>query len=455
MSELLLKNCEIVNADGAQYGSILIEDGKIRAILPASDTPSAETTIDLGGRPVIPGVIDSHTHLGNIGPLEPEIKAESRSAAVMGITTVMNFLMNMDSYKDLIPESDRVIEESSMVDVWHHAVIMTDEQFGEMQSYIEDYDIASFKFFMAYKGADALPFLRGIDDGMLLEALQLLAQYPHVVPMVHAENIELVNRTVERVKATGREDLAAWSEARPNIAEEEAQLRAWFFARKANSRLLIVHMSAGNTVEQLAKQRREYPHLYGETCPQYLGLHDHMDLGSFGKCNPPVRDARNAEQLWQGLADGTIDVVGSDHAPWPRAMKEGSLWDAGPGLTSMPSILPVLLSEGVNAGRLTMQQLVRVTSYNAAKIYGLLPTKGIIDVGADADLTVVDLSWKRTYTPANVASSLDWSPFDGIEYTGWPTMTVKNGRVVVERGELVDDTVRGRRLRSNVARTAT
>jgi dihydroorotase-like cyclic amidohydrolase len=291
--------------------------------------------------------------------------------------------------------------------------------------------------------------IRGIDDGMLFEAFQFLAGYPHVLPMVHAENIELVFRAMDRVRATGREDLAAWSEARPEIAEEEAQQRAWFFARRAKARLLIVHMSAGYTAEQLATQRADYPHFYGETCPQYLGLDYSMDLGPFGKCNPPVRGPKNRTALWDGLASGAIDFVGSDHAPWPRESKNGSLWEAGPGLPGMPSILPVLLSEGVNGGRLSMQQLVQVTSYNASKIFGLLPRKGVIAAGADADLTALDMSWKRTFTPEVVGSGVDWSPFEGLEYTGWPTMTVLRGQVAVDRGELVNDSMRGTRIRSN------
>lgn len=447
MEDLLLRNCHIVNAHEESFGSVLVGDGKVQAVLAATDKPEAAQVVDVGGRPVIPGVIDTHTHLGAARALDEDLKTESRSAAVSGVTTVLNFLMEMESYKKLIPAADEDIRKHSLIDVWHHAAIMTDEQFEEIGEYIQEYDIASFKFFMAYKGSEALPMIRGVDDGLLYDAFALLAKYPHVLPMVHAENIELVFRALEKAKSSGREDIAAWAEARPPIAEEEAQQRAWFLARHAGARLLVVHMSAGYTAGQLAKERRSYRGFYGETCPQYLGLDDSMDLGSFGKCNPPIRDRENSAHLWDALADGSIDFVGSDHATWGNDTKECSLWDASPGLPGMPAILPVLLSEGVNGGRLSMQKLVQITSYNAASIFGLLPEKGQIAVGSDADMTVLDMTWRRTFTPELVSSGVSWSPFSGIEYTGWPSMTVIGGRVVADRGEIVDGGGRGKRLR--------
>ena len=450
MSDVLLRNCEIVNADSQFFGSILMSDGKIQAIVGPRDQPQAATVIDVGGRPVIPGVIDTHVHLG-VGPksFAEDCLAESRSAAVTGVTTFMNYLLQMESYKPLIPQIEQDIAANSMVDMWLHAAIMSDEHLGEMVDYVEEFDISSFKFFMAYKGSEAMDFLRGVDDGLLYEALNTLAKYPHVLPMVHAENIELVLRGIDKVRATGRQDLAAWAEARPAIAEEEAQLRAWFLARNAGSKLLVVHMSAGYTAAQLAEQRVNYPFLYGETCPQFLGLDDTMPLGGLGKCNPPVRDRRNAELLWQALENGSIDFVGSDHSTFSREQKANGLWEASPGLPSMPAILPVLLSEGVNRGRLTLQQLVRVTSYNAARIFGMLPRKGRIQVGADADLTVLDLTKTQRFTLEAVASGLDWSPYEGLTFTGWPVMTFLGGRLAASEGAIVDDAIRGQRLRAS------
>jgi dihydropyrimidinase len=446
MSHLLLANCLAVHPHRVTPCSILTEEGKIVALLPPNDRPMADTTIDVRGRPVIPGGIDTHVHLGGRQVFARNCATESRAAVAGGITTLMQFLMQRDSYVPVIPDYERDVIENSLVDIWFHAAIMSEEQLEEIDKYIRDFRITSFKFFMAYKGREARPMLSGVDDGLLLESLRLLSQYPECVAMVHCENMELIERNLRMVEQTGRQDAAAWTEARPAIGEEEAQLRAWFFARTAQARLLVVHMSVGYTADQLRVERRRYPHLYGETCPHYLVLDNSLPIGPRAKVNPPLRDRANAELLWQGLANGALDVVGSDHCVFSRELKGNDLWTAPPGLPGMPLILPVLLSEGVNKGRLTLEQVVQANSYNAARIFGLYPRKGAIDVGADADLVVLDMDREKTVGAEMLGSAVDWTPYEGLRLKGWPLMTIVRGHLVAEDGKVVNDSGHGERI---------
>jgi dihydroorotase-like cyclic amidohydrolase len=184
-----------------------------------------------------------------------------------------------------------------------------------------------------------------------------------------------------------------------------------------------------------------------ETCPHYLVFDKDVDRGVMGKVNPPLRGADHVAALWERLADGTVDVMGSDHCPYTRAAKGSDLWSARPGIPGGSAmILPTLLDRGVQRGRLTIQRVVELTSYNAARLFGLYPRKGALEVGSDADLVIVDLAREVTVDRRALHSVADVSPYEGLTFRGWPEVTVKGGEVVYETGEIVAERPRGRML---------
>jgi dihydropyrimidinase len=184
-----------------------------------------------------------------------------------------------------------------------------------------------------------------------------------------------------------------------------------------------------------------------ETCPHYLAFEKDTDRGVQGKVNPPLRSAAHVEALWQRLTDGTVDVLGSDHCPFTRAVKGTDLWSARAGITGGSAmILPVLLTEGVRHGRLSIQRVVELTSYNAARLFGLYPRKGALEAGSDADLVIVDLDREVKVDLRALNSVVDFSPYEGYTARGWADTTIVGGQVVYEKGGIVAERPGGRYL---------
>jgi dihydroorotase-like cyclic amidohydrolase len=258
--------------------------------------------------------------------------------------------------------------------------------------------------------------------------------------MVHAENMSIIHNLKAKYIADLRTDLRAWTDARPDIAEEEATRRAIWYTKETGSRLYIVHMTIGNGVEWVRHARSIGVDVIAETCPHYLVLtkDDDDKVGRLAKVNPPLRDAESAELLWGGLNSGDVTCLGSDHSTIvPKGDKiKDSIWDAVPGFPGMGMLLPVMLSEGYHKGKISLPQLVKVLCENNAKIYGLYPKKGAIRVGSDADLTLVDLEQERVVTPEYMKSAADWGLYDGWNLKGWPVKTIVRGEVVMDQGEI-------------------
>jgi dihydropyrimidinase len=259
--------------------------------------------------------------------------------------------------------------------------------------------------------------------------------------MVHAENMSIIHNLKARYIEAGRDDLEAWTDARPDLAEEEATRRAIWYCQETGSRLYIVHMTIGRGVQWVRDAQARGIEVIAETCPHYLVLtkRDHDKVGSLGKVNPPLRDERSQELLWEGLRDGTVSCLGSDHSTVvPRSQKvSNSIWDAVPGFPGMGMLLPIMLSEGYHKGRISLEQLAGVLCRNNARVYGIYPRKGAIRVGSDADLALVDLEQERVVTPEYMRSAADWGLYDGWKLKGWPVATIVRGEVVMRDGRIV------------------
>jgi len=445
--DTIIKNCRIVNYDYTFNGSIMIVDGKVSGLAgDGLDLPDAGRIIDAKGRHVIPGVIDPHVHLAQT---EDVLRSETRSAAYGGITTMLP-IWSSPSFKESFEQDRNLIEQNSVIDVGLSLNITAEageRQVGEIGDYARNFGITSIKFQPVYRGKEAGIFgFTGPDAGLVFQGFRNISSvtaegYPGLA-MIHAENAEIIAKFWDEVLRQGKSGLVAWTDARPGFAEEEAMRSAIFLASVAKTSLYIVHMTGcdgGSGVDYLAREKAEGTCVAVETCPHYLTLtKDDPDLGNRGKVNPPLRDKDAIQKLWWGIREGVVDTIGSDHAPNPlKAKQRGDIWSALPGFAGMETLLPILLSEGVNKERINLQKLVEVCSYNTAKVFGLYPRKGAIIPGADADLAIIDLKKRAKVKGESLHSCAGWTPYEGRELTGWPVLTMVRGNVVIEDGEVI------------------
>ncbi len=446
-ADLVIKGGKVVSEHGIREQSIAVKDGKIVAVGEQESMPSAARTIDAGGKHVFPGIIDPHIHLQTFSnKFDINIKTESKSAAIGGVTTIIPTLLNREdnqlSFLEHFPWCKEAVDKYATIDVAFSAVLGSTAQIREIPE-MARLGISSYKFYMAYTQDEASVFgISAMDDGQVLEGLRVIKEvgYPAMM-MVHAENMTIIHKLKGEYIAAGRDDLKAWTDARPDIAEEEATRRAIWYARETGSRLYIVHMTIGRGVQWVREAQAQGVDVIAETCPHYLVLtkYDNDKVGRLGKVNPPLRDLESQEALWEGIRNGAISCVGSDHSTiTPLADKvQKDIWTAVPGFPGSGMLLPIMLSEGYHKGRVSLEKIAWILSTNNARVWGLYPEKGTIQVGSDADFAIVDIDRKMTVSPEYMQSFADWGLYDGWEVTGWPTHTIVRGEVVMENGKIV------------------
>lgn len=438
--DLLVKNCRLVRPDAVIACGVAVRDGRVAALLDPAETVAADRLVDAGGRHVVPGLVDTHVHLGNAGrPFEEDCRTESRAAATGGVTTMLVYAVTRGSYDDVLPDHRRAVEANSLVDMMCHLAIVAPEQIPDIRRYAGRYGVRSFKAFMAYKGREISPSgIQGVTDGELFDFFSQVAGVHGAVALVHCENIELIASTQRPYVEAGRQDTAAWSDSRPIFGELEAIRRALTFAEQAGVHFALPHMGIGSGSEFLREKRHGAARLTVETCPHYLLLDKDRDRGVAGKVNPPLRERAQVDALWDRLVDGTVDVIGSDHCAYTRESRGRDLWTARAGITGGTAmILPVLLSEGVRTRRLPITRLVELTSARPARVFGLYPRKGALEVGSDADLVILDEDRAVRVDPGVLNTASDYTPYDGYVARGWSAMTIVGGRVVYEDGQVV------------------
>ncbi|MFQ5914276.1 MAG: dihydroorotase family protein [Nitrospinota bacterium] len=464
--DTVIKGGLLVRRDGTRRQDIAIKGGKVVAVGEPGTVPDGEEVIDARNLHVIPGVIDPHVHLQLFrNPFDVNVSTETRSCAAGGVTTIIPMLLHREdatrSYRDYTPWAIDVVKKNAMIDVAFSAVLGTEAQIADIPFLVREYGMCSFKYYMAYTEDEARVFgIIAVDDGLLYEGFRqvrdMIAEGYPCLAMVHAENMEIIHREKRRLIAEGRNDLKAWTDARPEFCEEECLRRAFFFIEQLRSRLYVVHLTVGQGVNLVREMHRRGVDIIAETCPHYLTFtkHDHNKIGFLGKVNPPLRDKRDQEQLWKGLQDGTLNNLGSDHSTVvPRQEKEANgIWDAIPGFPMSGCMLPVMLHVGVHSSRLTLERLVELTSYNVARAYGLLPRKGDIAPGYDADIVLVDLEKVRHVTPDVWHSAADWSLYDGWDIKGWPVRTMVRGVTVAKDGEVVGSPKHGQYIPRDIPR---
>ena len=444
----------VIPKEGLFKACIGITQGKVVGIYDTPQGLSAGERIDAKGNYILPGLVEPHVHYGYKGNLAGHFQSETASAALGGITTVIPFYRDIENPTGLyenIPYIKDVAGKNSHVDFSLHLLLITRKQLEKIETYYEEYGITSFKFYMAYKGEDAKSIgLIGneTDDGFLYEAFSGLAQIPGAVACVHAENIEVILSLIKRYKGEGKEGLAVWSKCRPNLTESESVRRAIDFADAAGCPLYFAHISTREALEVVRKSRAKNKRVFAETCPHYLTFTYNDPLGILGKVNPPFRSAEDIAALWEGISDGSIDTIGSDHCPFRREDKRGDIWDAATGFPGSATLLPVLLSEGVHKNRLSLERVAEITAYNSARIFNLFPRKGTIHIGSDADFCVVDMDLTKRVEPKMLHSYSDFSLYEDWNLKGWPVLTIVRGRIVMKDGRIIGPGGNGRFIES-------
>jgi len=444
--DLVVRNGTIATASDIIRCDVGIRDGRIVAM--AEDVGPGTRELDASGKLVLPGGVDSHCHIEQASSsgvmTADDFYTGTVSACFGGTTTVIPFAAQMrgQSLREVVDAYHACAGPKAVIDYAFHLIISdpTPEAMGqELPALIAD-GITSFKVYMTY---DALK----LDDYQMMTVLDEARRLGALV-MVHAENHDVIRWLAEKLLERGHRAPKYHAVAHARVAEGEATSRAIQLAKLTDAPLLIVHVSAEEATDAIRRAQTEGLKIYGETCPQYLFLtaqdldREGMD-GAMFCCSPPPRDAEAQEAIWRGLKNGTFQVFSSDHAPY--RFDETAKLKHGPnahfkqianGVPGLELRLPLLFSEGVRKGRITLNEFVALTATNAAKLYGLFPRKGTIAVGADADFAIWDPDREVTVTYDLLHDAVGYTPYEGRTITGWPVTVVSRGRVVVEDGAL-------------------
>lgn len=446
--DTIIRGGTVATASDTFSCDVGIAGGKITAL--GSDLGTAPEIVDATGLLVLPGGIDSHVHIAQ--PSAPGIMmaddfaSATRSAAFGGNTFVMPFAMQQkgESLRQVVKDYHAKADGQCYIDVSFHLIITdtTESVLGqELPALVAD-GYTSFKVFMTYEGM-------ALSDMEMLNVMSVARETGALV-MVHAENYDAIRFLTDKLEQAGKTAPHFHGTSRPIAVEREATHRAIALSELIDVPIVIVHVSNGQAMEEIERARKRGLKIYGETCPQYLVLteKDMEGLNMEGAkyvCSPPPRDKESQVACWQGLQQGIFSLFSSDHCPFKYDDPHGKLLPKGKtsfrwvpnGIPGIETRLPILFSEGVGKGRITLNEFVALTATNHAKTYGVYPKKGTIAVGSDADIAIWDPKRKEVISQSLMHGGCDYTPYEGISVTGWPVSTMVRGKFVVRDGKLV------------------
>jgi dihydropyrimidinase len=453
--DLVVRGGTVVTAGDTYRADIGIRAGRIATIGEGLD--GAEK-LDADGLLVLPGGVDTHCHIEQLRPGggtdEESFATGSTACLAGGTTTVITFSAQFKGHgiREPLAEYHRRAKQA-MVDYSFHQIITdpSDKVVREEIPEVVASGVRSLKVFLTYEPSH-------LDDRQFLRVLSA-ARRAGALVTVHCENYEAIGWRTEALMADGRgaPKYHAWS--RPKVVEREATYRAIALAELVDQPIQIFHVSCSEVAEEIARAQARGLKVWAETCPQYfvLGAAD-MDRPGFEgakfMCSPSPRDRETSEALWGDVLRGTLDVISSDHSGASYEGEQGKrihgnnapFPDIPNGVPGLASRLPIVFSEGVARGRIDVNHFVRLTATNPAKLFGLYPRKGTIAPGSDADLVLWDAARRVTITNALMQHAIDYTPYEGLQVTGWPVATVKGGRVAMRDGKVQAEPGSGRFL---------
>lgn len=443
MKRLLIKNGLLILPGREVKGDLLVENGKIAGVFESGcAAPEECEVVDAAGKIVLPGLVDTHVHMQDPGPMNyrEDWYTGSCSAASGGITTIVDMPLSIPAVTDRagFENKKKCAEEKSVVDFAFWG--------GFTPNCLENMEELDKLGCVAYKGYMCLCAKEypQITDGYLVEGMRKAAKFGGLIGL-HAENAEAAGFGVDHMDAAGCTDEAMFDEARPWWTEYEAVQRALLFAKVTGARLMICHNTITQGVELLKQAKREGQEVYVESCPHYLIFDKNVlrEKKSFAKCTPPFRSRENVEKMWDYVKDGTIDVIGSDHGPFTDAEKvqNGNFWKEYCGFGCNDAILPAMITEGVHKRGVSWARLAQIMSENAARMFRIFPRKGSLLPGADADIVIVDPEAEWTYdgTKSFSKTKSDKGVYHGYPFRGKVVSTYVRGRRVYDNGKITAD----------------
>lgn len=422
--------------------NIVIDDGKIVKF--TTDVPSCDRKINGAGLVSVPGPIDPHVHYGVYSPINKAAKTESHAAAIGGVTTMMRMLRLGDRFTtDLQPQLD-ASSLSHYIDYTIHASIFTKQHIDEMKYCVKN-GITSFKIYMNLAGEIGHVYMDlppnsvklqetkvDVTDSIVEETVRNAALL-HCPVLVHAEDHESCACGIKTAQEKHQDGLAAWSTSRDPTYEAKAINTVCKYARKYNCTIYFVHIGSKVALEQIRIERQSGTKIYVESCPHYMIL-SHENIHNYlAKVMPPIRTTADNNAVWDAMANEDIDTVGTDHVANKLSLKIGAdVWESLAGFPSIGVAVPILLSEGVNRGRISLQQFTKLTSLNSAKIFSMYPQKGSLECGSDADITMLDMKYEQKVTSELFGGFSDYNVYDGMTLRGWPVKTLVRGNIIAE-----------------------
>ncbi|HDQ13371.1 MAG TPA: hypothetical protein ENN41_00960 [Sediminispirochaeta sp.] len=424
MHDIVIKNGFVIRPEETRVADIGITGERIAEIGPASSL-SGKKTLDAEGMYVLPGVIDPHTHPVYLD----SIQDLSKTAVWGGVTTVIHYAYAKpgQSQLEVIKKWKKEGQETSFIDfALHGGLFEAIKQIEELPDCFKE-GVSSYKMFMSYAKLGWMT-----DDYALTKAMDVIGRLGGMAAL-HAENGMMIDYIQDKMIAEKADMTKEFLTTSPAIAEAEAIFRAVYTGRLMHCPVYIPHISSKEAMEVVSYLKsRSFP-VVAETCPQYLAQtwDELVKLGPLGKVGPAIKHQEDQDYLWQSVQNGLIDTIGSDHAPKPKKLDD-DFFTAPYGTPEVETLLPNLWNEGVNRGRITPNEVARITSENTAKIMGLYPRKGRLAEGSDADIVIFDPSKEWTISRENQHSNADYTIFEGRKVLGKVSSVLSRGGLVID-----------------------
>ncbi|MGI5965728.1 MULTISPECIES: dihydroorotase [Anaerotruncus] len=434
--DLLFQNAVVVSSKSSIPADILVRDGKIEALLAPGSGCEAAEVIDVGGRYIMPGCVDGHTHMMDPGYTDrEEFTTGTMAAAVGGITTAIDHHRTLPAVYSVEPLLEKItyLSDKSCVDFGLKGGI-SPENTAELQA-MWDAGITGFKTFTCN-----LHGVKAMHTAFLMRSFTEVARMDGTV-LIHCEDDGICQYEEDTLRAAGRTDYHSQWEWRSKLAERVAVETVIEIAKETGCRVNIAHVSQPELLRLLHQAREEGYRTYAESCPHYFNLtvEDLEKKGPWVKFTPPMNTAEKVEELWKLFDLGYVTTIGSDHCPYPKEQKlpgEKNIWDAPNGIPGVETSLRLMLN-GVSQKKTTLNRIVECMCENPAKLYGVFPKKGHIAVGADADLVLLDMDKEEVISNDRIVSKCKWSPFDGKTVKGVPAAVYLRGKLVAKDGKFV------------------
>ena len=428
--------------------NILIDEGKIVGF--TNDTPACDNKINGNGLISVPGPIDTHVHYGVYSPINEAAKTESHAAAIGGITTMMRMLRLEDPFSNSLQAQLDASSYSHYIDYAIHASVFTPQQINEMNICVEK-GITSFKIYMNLGGEvgnvymDIPPNSSKLVESQVNVTNEIVEQTVKTAAslgcpiLVHAEDYESCGCGIKTAKEKNQDGLSAWSNSRSPEFEVKAIKTVSKYGRDYDCVIYFAHIGSERALAQIEEEKKLGTKIFVETCPHYLSLSYDKQEGYLAKVMPPIRTENDNKAVWNALSKNQIDTIGTDHVANQLKLKLAGddVWGALAGFPGIGTVIPILLNDGVNQNRITLEQFVQFTSQNAAKIFGMYPQKGTLEKNSDADITMIDLKREKKVTSDLFGGFSDYIVYEGRNLKGWPVKTIVRGEIVADDFEII------------------